>query len=95
MARRPKLTQEIADEAIRLKTDGLERSRSSMPGGDAALLVDACGVSEPYFDALSEAGIGTAHIDDGFCYWTGCHAWMRPSFDVVIDCRFGADERAF
>lgn len=63
-------------------------------GDDAALLVDAYGVSEPYSDAFFEAGIRTAYIDDGFFYSTGYHAWMRPSVDVVIDCRFGADERA-
>lgn len=63
-------------------------------GDDAALLVDAYGVSEPYFDALSEAGIRTAYIDDGFFYSTGYHARMHLSIDVVIDYRFGADERA-
>ena len=63
-------------------------------GGDAALLVDAYGVSKPYFDALSEAGIRTAYIDDGFFYSTGYHARMRLPVDVVIDYRFGADEQA-
>lgn len=63
-------------------------------GGDATLLVDAYGVSELYFDALSEAGIRIAYIDDGFFYSTGYHAQMRLPVDVVIDYRFGADGRA-
>ena len=63
-------------------------------GAGAALLVDAYGVNEPYFDVLSEAGIRTAYIDDGFFYSSGYHARMRLPVDVVIDYRFSADERA-
>lgn len=51
-------------------------------------------MNEPYFDVLSEAGIRTAYIDDGFFYSSGYHARMRLPVDVVIDYRFSADERA-